>query len=262
MDPLSIYGATNTALTTINTVIQVLQDMKNAKKERQEWKKTLQHVQAYLEQLKGWVEEANLEKSAPWYRGFIKAMGLEDRKLVEGTDLKSLGFWPDSPFGCLESRLKELEKKLKTKSGWYHEVVWRAWHTLNKKEFAPMFTEIEGLQASIQRSLQLDHFALSKVTHGLVREMKEVVTLRWNEADRKDALDRLSNLDFSKKQDQIYATCFQDGLSPPGQWLLTSEEFVAWQAGRPWPLYCYGNPGAGKVCGMVLVASSTATDTK
>ena len=58
----------------------------------------------------------------------------------------------------------------------------------------------------------------------------------------REGFHTLSPLDFVGRQNQIY----QDSYSGP-HWFLESQEFRAWISGRPWTLYIYGQPGAGKV---------------
>lgn len=247
MDPLSIIGAASTAITAAITVINYLQDFKHALEERKDWILKMKSTQRYLEELKARLERANLDKSAPWYRNFIEAMGLDDAHLTSGTAVRDLPFQTESPFGQLERKLKALAAKLEIKPGRHHVFVFRGRYHFNKTEFATMFDEILKVQSTFLHTIQLDHFQLSEATHKDVVEVKDMLKNQQSEAEKQEALHYLSKLNFAERQNQIYAMCFKDGLSSPGQWFLTCQEFIAWRAGRPWPLYCVGKPGAGKV---------------
>lgn len=246
-DPLSIMGATTEAIGVTIKIVQFLRAVKHAKVDCQRWSKRLEDVRRYLEQLKSWLEKVKLDSSAPWYQNFKTAMGLEHASLTDATDLKSLKFVEDSPFGRLVAKLQEMEGKLKpSKQGWYHDIFWRIRYTTIKGNVAETFEEIDSLETDFSRLLQLDHFSLSEDTHGLLLQVDGRLASQQREKNVKHALNQLSTIDFVDRQNQVYSACFQDG-SPPAQWFLASEEYTAWRGGRPWPLYCYGKPGAGKV---------------
>ena len=244
-DPLSIMGATIEAISITSRIIQYAKGVKHAKKDYENWRRRATHIQLYLEQMRVSPEGTKLDSSVPGYQSFIKAMGLETALLTDNTDPKSLRFGPDAPFGRLKDKLKEIEAKLKSKPGWYHKWLQRGLHPIIKGDVSGMFKDIESLRNDVEflrtgfaYNLQYEHLRLDKAHH-------DKVTSRWHEKDVKIALDRLTAMDFEERQNQIYAACFQD-TSPPAQWFLNSEEFVAWQEGRAWPLYCHGKPGAGK----------------
>ena len=242
MDPLSILGATATAISAAAKVTQYIREMRHATKERQEWIIKLTHIQAYLEQLTRRLEKGHLDKTAPWYRNFVEAMGLKDAALIDAADPKSLRYSPNSLFDRLISKLHDLEEKLRPQVGWFKKVARKGFHPLIKPEIADVFTEISNIQSQFSNTLQLEHFDLAVDTHKVVLEVRESQVNQ----QRKTELGQLSKLDFRDRQNQIYATCFHEG-APPAQWFLTSEEFIAWLAGRSWPLHCHGQPGAGKV---------------
>ena len=239
MDPLSISAAVVTATTTATKVIIILQDAKHAKKERQEWLESLKDVREYLEDLQSRLQDPNVVDK-PWYRRFIKAMGV-DKNMLSSPTASAGNIRPDSAFGRLDGKLKELRIKLEPQAGWWHhEYFRRGLHHFNKGDFATMFADLERLQSALDRRIQLDHVVLSEAIHADQQEAKR-------KDSRRAALSSLSKLDFADRQNQIFGTSFQDGSSSLGGWFFTSEEFVAWRAGRPWPLYCVGKPGAGKV---------------
>ena len=252
MDPI---GATTAAITLTVTIISYVKVMKSAKKDYKDWMNQLHDVQDYLMQLQDRLERAKPDKDAPWFQNFIKAMGLDITGVNGAVDLSSLKVSSDSPFGRLKNKLEELEKKVKIKPEWYHKTFRIALHPFNKTDVEETFTEIGKLQTKFTHTLQLENLQVAEATHGLVLEVKDSLVSQQHEHDARDALSQLSTLNFADRQNQIYATCFQDE-TPPAQWFLTSEEFVAWREGRPWPLYCHGKPGAGKV--NTIIASRRA----
>ena len=241
MDAGTILGATTVAISSAIKTTQYIREMRHVTEDRQKWIIKLTDIRAYLEQLRRRLEKGHLDKTAPWYLNFVKAMGLEDAALIDAIDLKSLSYSPDSLFGRLISELDDLEKKLTPQPGWFKKVKQKVLHPLTKPEILEVFDEISYIQSQFSNTLQLEHFDSAVDTHKVVLEMRESQVNQ----QRKTELGQLSKLDFRDRQNQIYATSFQEG-APPAQWFLTSEEFIAWLAGRPWPLHCYGRPGAGK----------------
>lgn len=245
-DPLSIIGVTATAITTTVYVVQYLQTVKQATKDREKWTNTLVDTEEYLKQLKNRLKGRNPDTTTPWVKKFMTVMGLVEADIVEPIDLETLKFNKQSPFGRLTSKLNELKVTIQGKRTWHRRVLWRGLHPGIKQDVADIFAEIDTDLRRIVNILQLEHLELSEATLELVWEVKSTLVFQQQESVRKDALNRLSKLDFVKRQNTVYGTCFQDG-STQAQWFLGSEEFVAWRAGRPWPLYCHGKPGAGKV---------------
>ena len=246
MDPLSISAAVVTAIGTAIKITKFLQDAKHAKQERQEWMKSVKIIQEYLEELDRRLKIPKIANT-PWYRNFVEAMGV-DNKTVSKQNAGSGKIREDSAFGQLDGKLQELKIKLEPQARWWHhEYFRRGLHYFNKADFVTMFADLDRLQSALDRRIQLDHFVLSEAIHVDVLEAKNLIQSQQQEKNRRDALACLSKLDFADRQNQIFGASFRDGSSPPGQWLLASEEFVAWRAGRPWTLYCVGKPGAGKV---------------
>lgn len=253
MDPLSVSAAVVTAAVTTIKVIKFLQDAKHAKKERQEWLKSLQNIHGYLNDLERRLKDPNVANK-PWYERFIEAMGV-DKKMLSSPNAGPVKIQSDSAFSQLNDKLKELQMKLEPQAGWrHHEYFRRGLHHFNKGDLVTMFADLERLQSAFNSRIQLDHFVLSEANFVLSEAIREDVLKTKNfiqsqqqEKNKRDALFYLSKLDFADRQNQILRASIRDGSSPPGQWLLTSEEFIAWRAGRPWTLYCVGKPGAGKV---------------
>lgn len=247
VDPLSIYGAASTVVETTIKIIRYIREFRHAKEEHSDWIRDIESIKKKQEKLIARLQNVDLNKNAPWYRNFIEAMGLEDQDLKNGTPLGDLPFQSNSPFGRFKQKLEKLNEKLYIKPGKLHEIMFQSLHYFNKAGTASMFGELDKVHETFAQTIQLDHFILSEAIY------EEVVGLSDDQfrRDKLDALNKLSRLDFAERQNQVYATCFRDGQSPPSEWFLTSQEFIAWRAGRPWPLYCVGKPGAGKVMDSV-----------
>ena len=128
----------------------------------------------------------------------------------------------------------------------------------DKKKSREVIEQIEKLHKQVDSILNQDHFALSLSIKDVVvksddrlkaledrgeRQEKEAAYQKQN-AEREKIIEWLSPLEFRKQQSQIFNASVHVGI---GQDLFDSEEFEAWVAGRPWILYGYGKPGAGKV---------------
>lgn len=251
VDPLSIYGATSTVIDTTVKIIRFIQDFRHAIEERKGWISEIETIQKQQEKLKARLQNVDLNKNASWYSNFIEAMGLKDEDLKNGTPLRDLPYQANSPFGRLKQNVEDLLAKLYIKPGKHHEIMFRFLHYFIKADRASVFGEIAKVQSAFEKAIQLDHFILSETILETVVRVDDRTADDQFQREKLDALNKLSRLDFAERQNQVYATCFKDGQSSPSQWFLTSEEFLAWRAGRRWPLYCVGKPGAGKVMNSV-----------
>ena len=106
------------------------------------------------------------------------------------------------------------------------------------------------LRKHIDTLLPQDQYDLSVATQMLaksnderIKDVQETLKHEVREMEREIIMAWLSPIESYKRQDAIWKDNF-----PAGQWLFESPEFRAWTLGRPWTLWCYGDPGAGKVC--------------
>ena len=246
-DPISIISLASAAIGPTIKFIAYLQTVKSAKTDRSDWEDTLGETQNYFEELKARLDGPKLDITKPWFQKFLKVMGydkliLKDPNSIEPREPPD----PRSPFGCLKKKLQELSALTEPKSDRLHRVMARALHPRTKKNVVGILDDIERLRKKIMDNVQLEHLALSEATYDEVSHLQQTVDRQQDRIEMEKALDRVSKLDFVDRQISIYDSCFQDG-KPPAQWFLTSEEFAAWRAGQSWPLYCHGQPGAGKV---------------
>lgn len=148
----------------------------------------------------------------------------------------------------LNDLLAELLKKLEPHDGIKlvgDKLVW-FWR---KQGVADTIKDIMKLKNHIGDLMQQDQFDLSLADHILNRDTNERIKdvqltqqEELREKERREIMEWLSPLMYLKRQDAVYRDSF-----PAEQRLVHSPEFKAWVTGRPWTLWCHGNPGAGKV---------------
>ena len=254
MDPISALTIVTTAIgfiDNIKTIVDWIQDTRNARKDHQQWLGDLEALIVLFETLQRRAEAAEGSELSPWFSGFLKALKGKDGEIAIRRDddgfIKLGGL-----FGRLQDKVEALKVKLEIKHGW-RGIKQRVRHSSDKGDIRDDYADIRALKADLDSIMQDDHFTLSlnikrqldallvahEVQEHRARNEEELKILRW-----------LSPLEFLERQRKVFSECFYNASMPPGQWLLESEEFIAWKTGAPdrkWPLYYYGNPGAGKV---------------
>lgn len=114
-NPLSIIDVTATAITTTVYVIQYLQTVKQATKDRGKRTDILVNTQEYLKQLENRLEGRKLNRAMPWFTKFMTVLGLAKTDIAEPIDLKTLKINRKSPFDRLTSKLDELKVTIQGK---------------------------------------------------------------------------------------------------------------------------------------------------
>ena len=241
MDPLSITAAALAFVTAISTVTKLVQDFKHAEKAKREWIQDLDDLKRFFEvSLPERAEKASQSNLAPFNQGLIQAMTLKDSMPERVKRLTIDDYHPDFLFGRLATRIKALADRLTPKTGRFRKVSQRLEYPFIKSDIERDFVHIRALKSDLIDFTLLDH-------QGLSEAILETQITKIRKENQRDVLDWLSPLKFLQRQDDVFNQCFHDGQTSPGNWLLTSYEFLAWRHGRPWLLYCYGEPGAGKV---------------
>ena len=159
----------------------------------------------------------------------------------------------------LNDLLAELSKKLKPHDG-IKEVGARLVWFWRKQGVTDTIGDIVKLKNHIGDLMRQDQFDLSLADHILTKDTNERIRdvqltqqEENREKDRRDIMKWLSPLESLKRQDEVYRDSF-----PAEQALIHSSEFKAWVTGRPWTLWCHGNPGAGKVSHLMPLLSLMA----
>ena len=148
----------------------------------------------------------------------------------------------------LHEHLENLGKKLKPGSGPTNlgdRLLW-FWKdpgvTDTIKRINNLRSQIENLRDNKRDEREDETNAVSKNLLKEFQDFKNDQQARNREDDKQKILEWLSPLQSLERQDTIRKDTF-----PADEWLLNSYEFKAWLKGPSWYLWCYGEPGAGKV---------------
>lgn len=157
----------------------------------------------------------------------------------------------------LEGLLLSLSQKLKPRisiKGASTRIMWY-WAEQGVKgqidDIVGLRNNIDSLLAKDQYDLSMANQVLAKDSNERIKDVQETQRHEVREKEREKIMAWLSPLEFYKRQDAVFKDSF-----PTGQWLFDSPEFRAWVLGRPWTLWCYGDPGAGKVCLSIISSYS------
>jgi len=152
----------------------------------------------------------------------------------------------------LEGLLLSLSEKLKPRTsinGASTRLMWY-WAEQGVKgqidDIVGLRNNIDSLLAKDQYDLSMANQVLAKDSNERIKDVQETQRHEVREKEREKIMAWLSPLEFYKRHDTVIKDSF-----PTGQWLFDSPEFRAWILGRPWTLWCYGDPGAGKVCLLI-----------
>ncbi|RYP65432.1 hypothetical protein DL770_009008 [Monosporascus sp. CRB-9-2] len=238
MDPLSVTASIVTILQLTSKVIEYLNDVKDASKDRARCAIEASNIYNLLVTLRFRLEEGN--SNEPWYTA-VRALGVQN-----------------GPLDQYRHALEQLQPKTTSGSGikkMANAFMWR----LSKEEVTSILSRMERLNGLVQIALEMDHFKLSqeikrsmdtiqseseaiKDNTSSVRKSVDAIQQDQNR-ERHDMIMRwLSSTDFPAQQSDLIARR-QEGT---GVWFLKSPEFAGWIHGSEQTLFCPGIPGAGK----------------
>ena len=217
MDPFTIVGlvASITQLVDVTTrVIQYLNGVKNAPKNKARLEKECSLLLVLLTDLRDWATDADPDDT-------------------RFPSVQSLG----SGQGALEilkHDLTALSEKLESKSRWKAAVMW----PFDEKDINTILYQIERGKNSIGLALQKDHFKLTIAIDKQNQEISSQVTsiaesVREQEVDKKtkehqDVVSWLSSLNFGPRQ----ADALSRRQPGTGAWLLDTDTFKNWMSGH------------------------------
>ena len=191
---------------------------------------TLRKLQALLE---------TTQPDNPWFKVFVDKAKPGGTLLADGSFQPNETLGTDGPLVQLRTCLEEIQSSFNSISD--H-------HTLSRNRFSLLERNLEILLSKLHSSrgqffsiLDQDNFEIlgNDRLKPLDNDRSTIITSLW------ESLSILSPVDLVGLQNQIY----QDSYCKP-HWFLESQEFRAWISGRPWTLYIYGQPGAGKVSNL------------
>ncbi|RYP10462.1 hypothetical protein DL764_000645 [Monosporascus ibericus] len=238
MDPLSVTASIIAVLQLTSKVIEYLNDVKDASKDRARCAIEASNIYNLLVTLRFRLDEGN--SNEPWYTA-VRALGVEN-----------------GPLDQYRHALEQLQPKTTSGSGIKkvgNALMWR----LSKEELISILARMERLKGLVQIALEMDHFKLSqeikrsmdtihreseaiKDNTNSVRKSVDAIQQDQNR-ERHDMIMRwLSSTDFPAQQFDLIARR-QEGT---GVWFLNSPEFAGWIHGSKQTLFCPGIPGAGK----------------
>ncbi|KAI9812564.1 MAG: hypothetical protein M1827_004553 [Pycnora praestabilis] len=234
MDPITAVGLIASVAQLIETtakVVQYLNDVTNAPKERATLALEATNLLALLTNLRYRLEEANA--TDPWYAG-VRSLAVKN-----------------GPLELFKRAMEEMVSKLKPEKGARKFGKMMIW-PLDKKDIKEMLGDIERMKSTVNLVLQKDQFTLSLSIKDDVGEISDSICditsgisgLQTNQKSQrdKDILVWLSPLNFAAKQIDVLSRR-QEGT---GNWLLQADVFKRWVNGTDRTIWCPGPPGAGK----------------
>jgi hypothetical protein len=244
-DPLSISASIIAVLQLTSTVVQYLNDAKDASGDRQRLLGEVASASGLLYCLK------DLGERAKWSQNwFLTVMSLNV---------------PNGPLEQFQRALERIEVKLQPAGGLKKAGKVLIW-PFQKGEIKEILQTIERQKTLFNLALQNDHVKLSQAikddVRGLHNAVKEIGTevleigigvselrvsqdyqkSRMQDQESGDLAAFLSPLNFCTKQKDFFARR-QEGT---GNWLLENDKFKQWLDGTRRTLWCPGIPGAGK----------------
>lgn len=268
-DPLSIIGAVGNCYTLGKNICEFVASVKDASKERQGLLSEVKFTQLSLERLRGLLGDAeNPKPLSPALQTLlepVESLETEPNPAEEGGRRIRLHIFRDRAehgsqsaprweypgassattrdvVSHKESRvlseltevLSDLKKRLTDKGGMKEALAKGTWFW-TQDGIAQDISRMVRLRGHIDSTLNFD-------SHDLLIDIRGTQQQEVRKTTRREVMAWLSPLDFYGRQTEIFRDSF-----PSADWLLESNEFKAWTVGRPWILWCYGHPGAGKV---------------
>ncbi|EOA81085.1 uncharacterized protein SETTUDRAFT_44889 [Exserohilum turcica Et28A] len=231
MDPLSVTASIIAVLQLSGKVLEYLNDVKDASKDRTQCALELLNLCSLLYKLRDHIETG--ARSQPWCTAvealavregpldqFKQALEALQTKIIDGGPLKKVG----------------------------EALVWK----FKKEEIAGILDRIERLKSLVEIALQMDHFKLSQSikedthfvrTHvPIIQSGVEEIRQDQDAAKHRRILEWISPSDYPAQQSDIIDRR-QEGT---GQWFLDAPQVATWLSEHHATLFCPGIPGAGK----------------
>ncbi|USP76308.1 Arp Ankyrin repeat protein [Curvularia clavata] len=231
MDPLSVTASIIAVLQLSAKVLEYLNDVKDASKDRVKCAVEAANAYSLLVNLRFRLEDGSAD--APWYTA-VRALGVEN-----------------GPLDQFKQALEELQNGM-TDKGRLHRaskaLVWK----FKKEEIRSILGRMERLKTLVGIALEMDHFKLSQAIQEDVSATKsQVDSIRQDQVDEKHEkmTEWISPTNYPAQQSDIMARR-QEGT---GQWFLDAPEFTKWINEPKGTLFCPGIPGAGKTMVAAIV---------
>ncbi|KAF2469207.1 ankyrin [Lindgomyces ingoldianus] len=224
MDPLSLTASIIAVLQLSTKVLEYLNDVKDASKDRTQCALETSNLYNLLFNLRAQVEEGDATKE--WYTA-LRALAVEN-----------------GPLDQFKEALETLQARM-TDGGRLKKagdiLMWK----FKKEEMVSILGRIERLKTLVEIALQRDHFKLSRAiktdTEAIKSDLDSVRT-RGDNAEHRRLLQWISSTDYPAQQSDIIKRR-QEGT---GQWFLAAPQVARWLSEPQATLFCSGIPGAGK----------------
>ncbi|KAI9768507.1 MAG: hypothetical protein M1839_004029 [Geoglossum umbratile] len=217
MDPLSVTASIITILQLTSKVIECLNDVKDAPKDRAQCAIEASNLYNLLTMLRYRLEEGT--SNEPWNVA-VRALSVKN-----------------GPLDQYKLTLEQLQTKITRQGGMNKMGQFLLWKFI-KEEVMEVLARIERLKTLVQISLEMDHFKLSQAIGKDVNAIQQ----DQNRYRHDEISEWISLTDFPAQQSDFIARR-QEGT---GLWFLDSSEFTKWICRSKKTLFCPGIPGAGK----------------
>lgn len=221
MEPIglaaSVLSLVDVALRTSSALVKYSKDAKHATRDRKLLAEEALFLAKLLERLKERALASNQDST--WAEGHRDIVGQFEAAYHDLVNLLDFDILTGQPKN--ESHFKALC----TSAKW----------SFSKAEVYDMLQRITRLQ-------QYTNVLLSDKQHDLLEQLDHKYQEALDQQLKASILSWLSPLQMT----QIHQTISDRAEKGCGEWFLTSDAFVSWQAVMDKPLWCWGIPGAGK----------------
>ncbi|RYP68349.1 hypothetical protein DL771_006735 [Monosporascus sp. 5C6A] len=186
MDPLSVTASIIAILQLTSKVIEYLNDVKDASKDRARCAIEASNLYSLLVNLRFRLEEGN--SNEPWYAA-VRALGVEN-----------------GPLDQYRHALEQLHPKTTSGSGikkMANALMWK----LNKEEVTSILSRMERLNGLVHIALEMDHFESEAIKDdtSFVRKSVDAIQQGQNRERHHTIMTWLSSTDFPAQQSDLIA---------------------------------------------------------
>ncbi|KAF2686652.1 hypothetical protein K458DRAFT_297429 [Lentithecium fluviatile CBS 122367] len=227
MDPLSVTASIIAVLQLSAKVLEYLNNVKDAPKDRTQCAVEMLNLCSLLYKLRDHVEQS--DPTQPW------CFAIHDLAAKNG------------PLDQFKRALETLQTKIGAgnRSNKASEaLMWK----FKKEEISSTLGRIERLKSLIELALQMDHFKLSRA----IKDDITPVRVHVDDTEHRNLLEWISPTEYPTQQSDIIKIR-QEGT---GKWFLDAPEVAEWRSDTKATLFCPGIPGAGKTMVAAIAIDS------
>ncbi|KAI1595475.1 ankyrin repeat domain containing protein [Pyrenophora tritici-repentis] len=231
MDPLSVTASIIAILQLSMKVLEYLNHVKDASKDRAQCEIETSNLYSLLVNLKCRLEEGSANQ--PWYTA-VRALAV-----------------PNGPLDQFKDALEALQAKM-TDGGRLKKAGKALMWKFRKEEVASILDQMERLKGLVGIALEMDHFKLSQAIKDdatflraqvpVIQSGVDAIRQQHDSAKHRSLLEWTSASDYPAQQSDIIRRREQG----TGQWFMDAPEVSRWLNEPKATLFCPGIPGAGK----------------